>query len=50
MPTDIQFKDELRKDLITYKRYKDLLSANRLEELENEFNANIERIEKGLED
>lgn len=50
MPTDIQFKDNLRKELIMYKEYKKLAEENRLEELLEKFNANIERIEASLQD
>ncbi len=50
MSTDIQFKDELRKELIMYKEYLKLLQEDRREDLEQKFKDNIERIEASLQD
>ncbi len=50
MSTDIQFKDDLRKELLMYKEYLKLLQSERKEELEQKFRDNIERIEASLQD
>ena len=50
MPTDIQFKDELRKDLLMFERYKKLLESDKKEELLEEFNKEIQRINASLQD
>lgn len=50
MPTDIQFKDELRKELIMYREYLDLLDKDEKEKLRKKFEDNIARIKASLED
>lgn len=50
MPTDIQFKDDLRKELIMYREYLDLLNNDEKEKLKKKFTDNIERIEASLQD
>lgn len=50
MPTDIQFKDELRKELIMYKEYLKLLENGEYDKLKEKFNNNIERINESLQD
>ena len=50
MPTDIQFKDELRKELIMYKEYLKLLDNNDLQTLREKFVENIDRINASLQD
>jgi len=50
MPTDIQFKDELRKELIMYREYLDLLDKDEKEKLRKKFEDNITRIKASLED
>ena len=48
--TDVQFKDNLRKDLITYKHLKELLDADKKEELAKAIEQEIERIIQSLQD
>lgn len=48
--TDIQFKDNLRKDLITFKHLQELLKADKKEELEKALQQEIERINASLQD
>lgn len=50
MPTDIQFKNDLRKELLMYKEYLELLESDEKEKLKKKFNDNIERIEASLQD
>ncbi len=48
--TDIQFKDNLRKDLITFKRLKELLEAGDKEAAAKVIEQEIERINASLQD
>ncbi len=48
--TDIQFKDNLRKELIMLERFKDLADADKKEELIKEINKEINRINASLQD
>ncbi|MBD5129154.1 MAG: hypothetical protein HDT43_04445 [Ruminococcaceae bacterium] len=48
--TDIQFKDNLRKDLITFERLKELLEADNKEALAKAIQQEIERIKQSLQD
>ena len=48
--TDIQFKDNLRKDLITFKHFKELLDSDKKEELSKAIEQEIERINASLQD
>lgn len=50
MPTDIQFKDDLRKELMMYKDYLDLLESGDTEKLKKKFEDNIKRINESLRD
>lgn len=50
MPTDIQFKDDLRKELIMYEDYLDLLKNGEIEKLKKKFDDNIKRINESLQD
>lgn len=50
MPTDIQFKYELRKQLTELKRKLELLKNKDYEELEKEYLKEIEDIETSLQD
>lgn len=50
MPTDIQFKDDLRKELMMYKDYLDLLESGDIEKLKKKFEDNINRISESLQD
>ncbi len=50
MPTDIQFKDELRKELMMYQEYLQLLDEDEKGKLRKKFTENIKRIEAGLQD
>lgn len=50
MPTDIQFKDELRKELMMYQEYLELLDNDEKEKLRKKFTENIKRIEASLQD
>lgn len=50
MPTDVQFKGELRKELIMYKDYLSLIENNKIDKLKKKFYDNIERIEASLQD
>lgn len=50
MPTDIQFKDDLRKELIMYKEYLELLEEGNTDKLKKKFQDNITRIEASLQD
>lgn len=50
MPTDIQFKDELRKELIMYQEYLELLDEDDKQKLRKKFLDNIKRIEASLQD
>lgn len=48
--TDIQFKNDLRKELIMYREYLELLESGNTEKLKQKFQAEIERIEASLQD
>ncbi len=48
--TDIQFKDNLRKDLITFERLKELLESDNKEALAKAIQQEIERINASLQD
>lgn len=48
--TDIQFKNDLRKELIMYREYLELLENGNIEKLKQKFQAEIERIEASLQD
>ena len=48
--SDIQFKDNLRKDLITFKHLKELLEADKKDELQKALDQEIERINASLQD
>lgn len=48
--TDIQFKDDLRKDLIMLERFKKLANNGKTEELIEELDTEIKRINAGLQD
>lgn len=48
--TDIQFKDNLRKDLITFKHLRELLDSDKKEELKKALDQEIERINASLQD
>ena len=48
--TDIQFKDDLRKDLILFERLKELAEADRKEELIKTLDKEINRINASLQD
>lgn len=48
--SDIQFKDNLRRDLKTFKHLKELLEADKKEEALEEINKEIERINASLQD
>lgn len=50
MPTDIQYKDELRKERIMYQEYLELLENGEMEKLRKKFTENIKRIEASLRD
>ena len=50
MPTDIQFKDDLRKELMMYKDYLELLENSEYEKLKKKFQDNIARINASLQD
>ena len=50
MPSDIQYKDELRKDLIMLERFKELATADKKDELIKELNKEIQRINASLQD
>lgn len=50
MPTDIQFKDDLRKELMMYEDYLDLLESGNTEKLKKKFKDNIKRINESLQD
>lgn len=50
MPTDVQFKDELRKELIMYQEYLELLDEDDKQKLRKKFVDNIKRIEASLQD
>lgn len=50
MPSDMQYKDELRKELIMYREYLELLDDDAKEKLRKKFTDNIERIEASLQD
>ena len=50
MPTDVQFKHELRKQLTEIKRKLELLKSKEYEKLEKEYLEEIENIEKSLQD
>ena len=49
MMTDIQFKDDLRKELIMYKEYLELLEEGNTDKLKKKFQDNITRIEASLQ-
>ena len=44
MSTDIQFKDELRRELLMYQEYLELLNSDEREKLRKKFEDNIARI------
>lgn len=48
--TDIQFKDDLRKELIMLERFKKLAETDKKEELLEELEKEIKRINAGLQD
>ena len=48
--TDIQFKDDLRKELIMLERFKELAESDKKEELLKELNKEINRINASLQD
>ena len=48
--SDIQFKDKLRRDLITFNRLKDLLESGEKDAALDEINKEIERINASLQD
>lgn len=48
--TDVQFKDDLRKDLIMLERFQELAEADKKEELLKELNKEIKRINASLQD
>lgn len=50
MMTDLQFKDNLRKELIMYKEYLELLEEGNTDKLKKKFQDNITRIEASLQD
>ena len=50
MPSDIQYKDELRKDLIMLERFKELANADKKDELIKELDKEIQRINASLQD
>ena len=50
MMTDLQFKDDLRKELIMYKEYLELLEEGNTDKLKKKFQDNIIRIEASLQD
>lgn len=50
MPSDIQYKDELRKDLIMLERFKELANADKKDELIKELDKEINRINASLQD
>lgn len=50
MPTDIQFKDDLRKELMMYEDYLELLENEEFEKLKKKFKNNIKRINESLQD
>ena len=50
METEIEFKDNLRKELLMYERYKKLLESDKKEELLEVFNDEIKRINASLQD
>lgn len=50
MPTDIQFKDELRKELIEKEERLELLENKEYEKLKKKYLKDIERIKASLQD
>lgn len=50
MPTDIQYKDQLRKDLIDYEILAELLKKGETEKALELINKHIDRIESSLQD
>lgn len=48
--TDAQFKDILRRDLITFERLKELIAADKKEEALKELDKEIRRINASLQD
>ncbi len=50
MPTDIQYKDQLRKDLIDYEIIVDLLKKGDTEKAIELLNKHIDRINSSLQD
>lgn len=50
MPTDIQYKDQLRKDLIDYEMIAELLKNGDSEKALELINKHIERIQSSLQD
>lgn len=50
MPTDIQFKDELRKELIEKEERLEMLENKEYEKLKKKYLKDIERIKESLQD
>lgn len=50
MPTDIQFKYELRKQLTELKRKLEMLENNEIDKLKSEYEKEIADIESSLQD
>lgn len=48
--TDIQFKDDLRKELIMLERFKELAECDKKDELLKELEKEIKRINASLQD
>lgn len=48
--TDIQFKDDLRKELIMLERFKELADLDKKDELLKELDKEIKRINASLQD
>lgn len=49
MMTDLQFKDNLRKERLMYQEYLELLTSGDTEKLKKKFQDNITRIEASLQ-
>ena len=49
MMTDLQFKDNLRKERLMYQEYLELLTSGDMEKLKKKFQDNITRIEASLQ-
>ncbi len=48
--TDLQYKDELRKQLVILERWLSYLKENRLDDLQKEIETDIKRINMTLQD